>query len=38
MVSTVAEYNAKVEADVLKGLEEQGLYAKGQASAAANPK
>ena len=33
LISTVAEYNAKVEADVLKGLEEQGLYAKGQASA-----
>jgi len=31
VISTVAEYNAKVEADVLKGLEEQGLYAKGQA-------
>lgn len=34
VVSTVAQYNAKVEADVLKGLEEQGLYASGQAAAA----
>ena len=34
VISTVAEYNAKVEADVLKGLEEQGLYASGQAAAA----
>lgn len=33
-ISTVAEYNAKVEADVLKGLEGQGLYAKGEARAA----
>ena len=33
VISTVAEYNAKVEADVLKGLEEQGLYAAGQAKA-----
>jgi len=32
-ISTVAAYNAKVEADVLKGLEGQGLYAKGQAAA-----
>jgi hypothetical protein len=31
VISTVAEYNAKVEADVLKGLEKQGLYASGQA-------
>jgi hypothetical protein len=40
VISTVAEYNAKVEADVLKGLEGQGLYAKGQAKsgvAAATP-
>ena len=34
VISTVAQYNAKVEADVLKGLEEQGLYASGQAAAA----
>jgi len=34
VISTVAEYNAKVEVDVLKGLEEQGLYAKGQAKVA----
>jgi hypothetical protein len=34
VVSTVAQYNAKVEADVLKGLEHQGLYADGQAGAA----
>jgi hypothetical protein len=34
VISTVAEYNAKVEADVLKGLESQGLYAAGQAKAA----
>jgi len=34
VISTVAQYNAKVEADVLKGLEEQGLYAAGQARAA----
>ena len=34
VISTVAVYNAKVEADVLKGLEEQGLYASGQAKAA----
>ena len=33
VISTVAVYNAKVEADVLKGLEEQGLYASGQAKA-----
>lgn len=33
VISTVAVYNAKVEADVLKGLEEQGLYAAGQARA-----
>jgi len=33
VVATVAEYNAKVEADVLKGLEQQGLYASGQAAA-----
>jgi len=32
VVSTVAEYNAKVSADVLKGLEEQGLYPKGEAA------
>ena len=38
VISTVAEYNTKVEADVLKGLEEQGLYAKGQAAAAVDPK
>lgn len=31
-ISTVAAYNAKVEADVLKGLEHQGLYARGQAA------
>ena len=31
-ISTVAQYNARVEADVLKGLEKQGLYASGQAS------
>jgi hypothetical protein len=40
VISTVAEYNAKVEADVLKGLEGQGIYAKGQAKsgvAAATP-
>ncbi|WP_300974377.1 hypothetical protein [Sphingomonas sp. LHG3406-1] len=30
-ISTVAAYNAKVADDVLKGLEKQGLYAKGQA-------
>jgi hypothetical protein len=34
VVSTVAAYNAQVAADVLEGLEEQGLYAKGQAAAA----
>jgi hypothetical protein len=34
VVSTVAEYNAKVAADVLQGLEGQGLYPKGQAGAA----
>ena len=34
VISTVAEYNSKVEADVLKGLEHQGLYAAGQAGAA----
>ncbi len=34
VISTVAQYNAKVEADVLEGLEEQGLYASGQAAAA----
>ena len=34
VISTVAQYNAKVEADVLKGLEQQGLYAAGQARAA----
>jgi hypothetical protein len=34
VISTVAQYNAKVEADVLKGLEQQGLYASGQARAA----
>ena len=34
VISTVAQYNARVEADVLKGLEEQGLYAAGQAGAA----
>lgn len=33
VISTVAAFNAKVEADVLEGLEEQGLYAKGQAAA-----
>lgn len=33
VISTVAEYNAKVEADVLKGLEHQGIYARGQAGA-----
>jgi hypothetical protein len=33
VISTVAEYNSKVEADVLKGLEHQGLYAAGQAAA-----
>jgi hypothetical protein len=36
VISTVAQYNAKVEADVLKGLEQQGLYAAGQARAAVN--
>ena len=34
VVSTVAAYNAQVAADVLEGLEGQGLYAKGQAGAA----
>jgi len=34
VISTVAEYNAKVEADVLKGLEGQGLYPKGGAATA----
>lgn len=34
VISTVAAYNAKVAADVLQGLEKQGLYAKGQAGAA----
>ena len=34
VISTVAQYNAKVEADVLQGLEKQGLYASGQAAAA----
>lgn len=34
-ISTVAAYNAKVADDVLKGLENQGLYAKGQAGLAA---
>ena len=32
VISTVAKYNAAVEADVLKGLEEQGLFAAGQAA------
>jgi hypothetical protein len=30
-IGTVAAYNAKVADDVLRGLEKQGLYAKGQA-------
>ena len=34
-ISTVAAYNAKVADDVLRGLESQGLYAKGQAGLAA---
>lgn len=34
-ISTVAAYNAEVADDVLKGLENQGLYAKGQAGLAA---
>jgi hypothetical protein len=34
VIATVAEYNAKVEADVLRGLEEQGLYASGHAAEA----
>ena len=34
VISTVAEYNAKVADDVIKGLEKQGLYAKGTAGAA----
>ncbi|HVM37784.1 MAG TPA: hypothetical protein VM265_05295, partial [Sphingomicrobium sp.] len=34
VISTVAAYNAKVAADVLQGLEKQGLYAKGQAGKA----
>jgi hypothetical protein len=38
LISTVAEYNAKVEADVLKGLEKQGLYASGQAAVATSDK
>jgi hypothetical protein len=33
VISTVAQYNSKVEADVLKGLQ-QGLYAAGQARTA----
>ena len=33
LISTVDEYNAKVADDVLEGLEEQGLYAKGTAAA-----
>ena len=32
VISTVAQYNSKVEADVLQGLEHQGLYASGQAA------
>ncbi|GAA4022556.1 hypothetical protein GCM10022280_24020 [Sphingomonas swuensis] len=31
VISTVAAYNAKVADDVLRGLEKQGLYAKGTA-------
>lgn len=38
VISTVAQYNAKVEADVLKGLEKQGLYAAGQAASAVSGK
>lgn len=34
VISTVAEYNAEVADDVIKGLEKQGLYAKGEAGAA----
>jgi hypothetical protein len=34
VISTVAAYNAKVADDVLKGLEHQGLFAKGQAGLA----
>jgi hypothetical protein len=34
VISTVAAYNSKVEADVLQGLEHQGLYASGEAAAA----
>lgn len=37
-ISTVAAYNAKVADDVLKGLENQGLYAKGQAGLAGGSK
>lgn len=33
VISTVAEYNAKVGDDVLEGLEEQGVYPKGAAAA-----
>lgn len=37
-IGTVAAYNAKVADDVLRGLEKQGLYAKGQAGQQAGTK
>lgn len=33
VISTVDEYNAKVAADVLEGMEEQGLFPKGESTA-----
>ncbi|MGB3723378.1 MAG: hypothetical protein WA979_11255 [Pacificimonas sp.] len=33
VISTVAEYNAKVKDDVVKGLREQGVYSAGQTEA-----
>ena len=32
VISTVADYNAKVESDVIKGMEKRGVYATGTAA------